>query len=145
MKQLPLIVEKYPADYDGYPFITLLEYNKQVYLTIVNNCTSDMITAYVLDLCNAENIPEKDIVEITRMWYETQRQNYPISIEFSKMNLTEKYSRILRSFNVEFVTRVVGTLPQYNFTKVKKVRRRRKRAISQSIRIDKRVKIPEGV
>lgn len=143
MKQLPLIVEKYPANYDGYPFITLIEYNKQVYLTIINNCTADMISAYVLDLCNAENIQEKDIVDIARQWYENERQNYPVSIEFSKRNLTGKYSRILRSFNVEFVTRVVGSLPQYNFTKVKKVRRRRKRTISPSIRIEKRVQTTE--
>lgn len=133
MKNIPLIVEKHPENYNGYPFITLIEHNKLVYLTIVNNYTNDMITAYVLDMCNAEGVDEKEIIEIARLWYEESRANFPIAIEFSRRNLTERYAKIIKSFNVEFVSRVIGPLPQYNFTKVKKIRRRRKRTITPAL------------
>lgn len=135
MKKFPLIVERHPENYQGYDFVSLLIHNKDSFLVIINNCANDMISAYVLDLCVAEKIEEEEIINVAREWYEKDRANFPISVEFSKRNLHEKYGKILRSFNVEFVTRVVGNVPTYNFTKTLRVRRRRKRTISTAIQI----------
>lgn len=132
--KIPLIVERHPIDYNGYPFITLIEYNKTAYLTIVDNCTDSTITCYVLDKCNAEGIDELQLVQAALQWFGGNKE-IPLSIALSREGMSHTFRNVISSFCTEFVTRVIGPLPRYNFTRVKKVRRRRKRSISSTIAI----------
>jgi len=134
---LPLIVEKHPKDYDGYPFITLIQYRDKQLLGIIDNTTDKMIKAYVLDLCGPAQIDEEQIIEIAKKWYKESSSKYPLSFEFSKMGLAGEVKVIYRSFAVGFVTRIIGPLPRFNMGEVKSIKRRRRKVISPSIEVHK--------
>lgn len=131
----PLIVEEHPKDYNGYEFITLIKYNDQNFLTIVDNITSDRVIAYVLDFCPNMNIDEENIIKIANHWYENHRANYPISIEFFKQNVAHDMSKVVRCFSTDFIVRVIGPIYKYNMKGPTKVKRRKKKSIPDGIEL----------
>lgn len=136
----PLIIEEHPQDYNGYPFITLLEYsNEQQMIAIIDNSSEKIISGFILDLCGPEKVNEQDIVNIASEWYESERnKRYPLSIEFSKLGLTSVMSKIYRVFTTDFVTRVIGPLPRFEMSEKPKIKRRRRKAVPQGIKVKKR-------
>lgn len=141
----PLIVEPHPKDYSGFPFITLIQYRKHPMLTIVDNADGDRIRAFVLDLCGPENVSEELIIQTASQWYEEGRESVPISVEFSRSGIAHITSKIYRSLNVEFISRVIGPVPKYPMSTVKSVKRRRRKAISSVVEIENHgvVTLPE--
>jgi len=136
---LPLIIEPHPKDYDGYPFITLIEYRDKNILSIIDNSTDKMIKAYVLDLCNPENINEEVVIEVAKEWYENSRDRYPVSFEFSKKNIAGFVKPLYKSFAIGFVTRLIGPMPRFEMNEVKSIKRRRKKAIPVGIEIHRNI------
>lgn len=132
---VPLIVEPHPEDYDGYPFITLVQYKMEHYLTIIDNTTNKKLLAFVLDYCGPERVDEEKLISIAIEWYENNFYNYPISFEFSKRGVSEEMSRIHRAFNVEYTSRVIGPMPQFNMNETKKVRRRRRKTAPAGVQV----------
>ena len=126
---IPLVIEPHPQEYNGYPFVTLVQYRKAPMLVIVDNATADYIHAFVLDMCGPEGVDENQILEIATEWYHNDEKQHPISIEFSRLGVTHYTSRIYRSLSVEFISRVIGPAPVYNMSEVKSVKRRRRKAI----------------
>jgi hypothetical protein len=136
----PLIVEEHPKDYNGYEFITLIKYDGKNYLTIVDNITTDKVIAYVLDYCSSMNIDEERIIKIANFWYENNRNNYPISIEFSKHNVDRDMAKILKSFSTDYIVRVIGPVYKYNMKGPLKIKRRKKKSIPEGLAfIDKTI------
>lgn len=134
-KKYPLIVESHPEDYNGYDFITLIRYNDVNYLTIVDNTDKKFINCYVLDLCKTVNLKEESVIDITQKWYDQSKDAYPVSIEFSKLGVTDDMSKILRSFSIDFVTRVIGPLPHFSMKGVTKVRKRKRKPVPDGVRV----------
>lgn len=122
-----LIIESHPKDYTGYPFVTLIQYQDQPLLTIVENMDEDKIQAYVLDLCGPEGIDEEELIEIALNWYTNSRNLHPISIEFAKRDIIADTSRIFRILNTNFVTRFIGLASKYNVKDYQQVRRRKRK------------------
>lgn len=136
---LPLIVEKHPKNYDGYPFITLIQYRDQHLLGIVDNTTDKMIKAYILDLCGPTRVNEEQIINVANQWYMTAKDRYPLSFEFSKLGLSEEVKGIYRSYAVGFVTRIIGPLPRFEMGEVKSVKRRRRKPISSNMEVHNKI------
>ena len=134
-KKYPLIVEEHPDDYNGYEFITLIQYNDDNNLTIVDNSSKKFIDCYVLDLCRTVNIDEQYVISIAEEWYSISNRAYPISIEFSKRGLTDQMSKLLRSFSIDFVSRVIGPLPHFPMSGVVKVRKRKRKPVPPGVRV----------
>lgn len=134
-KVVPLIVEPHPKEYNGLPFITLIQYRKAPMLVIVDNADDEIIRAFVLDLCGPEEIDETALFKIAINWYENHRTSFPISVEFSRHGLTARLSTIYRALNIEFVSRVIGPVPKYPMSTVKSIKRRRRKAIPQGVEI----------
>jgi hypothetical protein len=135
---LELIVEPHPETYNGYPFITLIEFKGEPFVTIIDNYHGKSIKTLVLDYCNAENVDEEMIITIAEQWYTHSSSKYPVSFEFSKRDLTSQISPIYRTFNTEFISRVIGPVPVFNMDKVSKVQRRKRKIISPNIEIVKK-------
>lgn len=133
---VPLVREEHPESYNGYPFITLIQYSNDTMLTIVDNCTNNTIKAYVLDLCGPENIDEEILIRVGSVWFENNKEEYPLSIEFSKLGKSDEVHKVLRNINKDFVTRVIGPLPQFPMNTVHKIKRKKRRPISKNILID---------
>lgn len=134
-KKYPLIVESHPEDYDGYDFITLIQHNDISYLTIVDNMDKKFINCYVLDLCKTNNIEEESVIRVADSWYAENKDNYPISIEFSKLGLTKDISKIMKSFSLDYVTRVIGPLPHFDMKGTIKVRKRKRKPLPDGVKI----------
>jgi hypothetical protein len=132
---VPLVVEPYPKDYTGLPFLTLIQFRKQPMLVIVDNVDDQLIKAYVLDLCGPEQVDEEKVILAASEWYAQNKSNYPVSIEFSRRGMTNETSRIYRTFDVEFVSRVIGPAPEFPMNLVKSVKRRRRKAVPQGVEI----------
>lgn len=135
--KIPLIIEPYPDDYDGYKFITLIRYNDENYLNLVDNVINNTIISYVLDLCAPNNINEEHVIDIANYWFTHNKDKYPLSIEYSKNNMAEDTSRILRLFPMDYVARVIGPLNSYKMSGTYKIRKRKKKILSKSIEIIK--------
>lgn len=124
----PIKVEKHPRDYTGYDFITLIKYNEEINLTIVDNVYKKHVDAYCLDLCGPAEVDEKLIIKVANHWYNSNSENYPISIEFSRRGLAPVASKIMKSYPVDFITRIIGPIvPQFYMGNPKKVRKRKRK------------------
>lgn len=131
----PLIVEPHPKEYTGYPFITLIMYRKQHMLAVVDNMDGDNIHAYVLDACGAEGINEEQLIATIADWYENNRFEYPVSVEFSRLGITAQTSRIYRTLNAEYVSRVIGPVSKFPMSTVKNIKRRRRKAVPNGVEV----------
>jgi hypothetical protein len=133
---VPLIRENHPSDYNGYKFITLIQYNDNTLLCIVDNVQDNHIFAYVLDYCTSSKIDENKLIETANTWFETKKDYYPVSVEFSKNDLSVEYSQIYRTFSTEYVSRIIGPLFIYDMSTVYKVKRRKKKNIPSYIEFE---------
>lgn len=134
----PLIVEQHPEDYDGYPFITLLQYKKEHVLAIVDNTDNKHVRSYVLDDCGSNSVNEETLIRVAVQWWENNKDNYPISIEFSRTGIASETQRIYKTFNIEYITRVIGPLPKFEMSETRSVKRRKRKIISKAIAINDR-------
>ena len=134
-KKFPLQVEPYPEEYDGYEFLTLIRFNDDEFISIVDNVSKKYIYSYVVDLCSPERFDEEELIRIAYEWYNSNGDRYPISIEFSKRGLIEEAQSILRAFPIDYVTRVIGPLTIFDMGGPIKVRKRKKKEISRGIEI----------
>lgn len=132
---VPLIIEAHPKEYKGYPFVTVIVYRKQPMLTIVDNADEDDIKAFVLDYCGAEGVNEESLIVAAAEWYQENKAAFPVSIEFSRRGMTAETSKIFRSLNIEFVSRVIGPLPKFPMGAAKSVKRRRRKPIPANVEI----------
>lgn len=136
---VPLIIEPHPVDYNGYPFITLIQYRDSHDLTVIDNATNKTITAFVLDKCGAAGLNEEAVISVIAEWYEHHADSYPLSFEFSKKGISGVMSSIIQSYPIDFVTRVIGPLPKFNMTENSRVRRRRKKQVPAGVEIHRYV------
>lgn len=125
--EFPIKVENHPATYAGYPFITLVKFNDEPNLTIVDNLHKKYLDAYCLDMCLPAGVDENIIIKVANYWYHTSREEYPISIEFSKRGLSPIASKIMKSYSVEFISRVIGPVPFFEMKNPSKVRKRKRK------------------
>jgi hypothetical protein len=131
----PLIIEQHPADYTGFPFITLIQYRKQHMLAIVDNIKDDVMYVFCLDLCEPSRVNEEMLILAATEWYENNKSNFPISVEFSQRGLTPYTSQIYRALNVEFISRVIGPVQKYPMSTAKSIKRRRRKALPVGVEI----------
>lgn len=132
---VPLIIETHPKEYKGYPFVTVIVYRKQPMLTIVDNADEEEIKAFVLDYCTAEGVNEEHLILTAAEWYAEHKGNFPVSVEFSRRGMTPETSKIYRSLNVEFVSRVIGPMPKFPMGMVKSIKRRRRKPIPAGVEV----------
>ncbi len=134
----PLIVEPHPEKYEGYPFLTLIQYRKDSTVCIVDNADDKVIKLYVLDMCGPSQVNEELLITVAHDWYTSgDYERCPVSIAFSRSGIAPEAMKIYRSYNVEFVTRVVGPLPRFEMKKVRSVKRRRRKPIPQGVELIK--------
>jgi len=137
---IPLIVENHPDNYNGYPFITLIQYKDIDQLVIVDNVDEKNIDAYVLDLCGPENVDEEKMISIVSEWWDKHRADFPVSFEFSKAGIAVDVSKIYRAFHIEYVTRVIGPLSNFKAKETPKIKRRRRKEVPKGVEVHKKVR-----
>ena len=134
-KKVPPLVLEEVQDQANYLYLTLVEYKKERYLTIIDNIRGSDITAFVLDYANAEGIDMNWILSIANIWYYKSSDKYPLSFEFAKLGVKTKVTPIMRTFNLDFVSRMIGKIFVYDIDAKPKVKRKRVSVIPSSVEI----------
>jgi len=125
MSKIPsLIIENF-EDQTNALFLTLLEYKKAKYITVIENVVGDEIQAYVLDQLVAEDIDQDWFMSVATLWFYGSSERYPLSFEFAKIGQNQVVKRVLKTFNVNSTSRVIGKLFSYDVSSKPKVKRRK--------------------
>jgi len=135
----PIIVEDYPKDYQGYKFLTLIKYNEDINLGIVDNVSKRHISAYCLDLCAPQEISENEIVKIANKWFHTNRKNYPVSVEFCKHGVESITSKIIKSYSIDYVSRIIGPIFFFEMNNPAKTRKRKRKIPKENPEFQKNI------
>jgi hypothetical protein len=132
---VPLVVEPHPQGYTGLPYVTLVCYREKEVLTIIDNCTDKYIKAYILDLCGPEDVDQTAMLQVAEHWYDNERDARPLSFTMSIHGVAQEGNKILRTYNTEYVTRVIGPMFRYPMNEVVSVKRRKRKHLPADIEI----------
>lgn len=135
---IPIIVEAHPEDYQGYPFITLIQYRDDYTLLIVDNATEKVVEGYVLDLCGPAKVDEESVIIKTAEWFEGYREKFPVSFYFSQQGVSGKFCPIYRSYPTEFITRIIGPMPVFDMVEGITIKRRRRKPLPAGLKVVKK-------
>lgn len=133
-KTPPLIFESL-QDHSNYIFLTLIEYKKVKYLTVIENVVDTEIQAYVLDNLSAEGIDQDWFLSVATKWFYSASDRYPLSFEFAKLGKGDVVRKVLKIFSINSTSRVIGKLFTYPLNAKPKVKRRKVNAIPETIEI----------
>jgi hypothetical protein len=106
-------------------YLSLIEYKRENYLAIIDNITASEITAFVLDYAQQEDINIRDLLSVATAWFYKGSDRYPFSFEVAKNGFTSTLAPIHKTFDVNFVSRIIGNPFQYALDKKAKIKRRR--------------------
>jgi hypothetical protein len=95
-KSVPPLVLEEVQDRANYLYLTLIEYKKERYLTIVDNISGSDISVFVLDYAKAENVDMNWLLSVANIWYYKSSEKYPLSFEFAKLGAKNKITPIMR-------------------------------------------------
>jgi len=134
-RSFPFIIQNYPQEYTGYPFLSVIQYKNQHIISIIDNINKKTLKAFVLDLCGPEGVDEELVVNVASYWYEFERNRYPLSIEFSKRGLANITSKIMKTYTIDSIARIMGPLYIYPTDNGIKIKRRKRREITSNVEI----------
>lgn len=133
-KKIPPLQFEIVQERSNLIYLSIIEYKRENYLTIIDNISDNEITAFVLDYVEQEGINIKDFLSIANLWYYENSHKHPFSVEIAKKDLTPRIGQIVKTFDINFISRVVGCPFFYNMA-VKKVKRRKVVAIPEGVEI----------
>lgn len=133
-KTPPLVFEEL-QDQSNLTYLALIEYKKVKYLTVIENIVDEEIQAYVLDNLAAEGIQQDWFLSIATRWFYSASDRYPLSFEFVKMGHGDVVRKVLKTFNVNSTSRIIGKLFTFPMNVKPKVKRRKVKPIQETIEI----------
>lgn len=133
-KAPPLVFEEL-QDQSNHLFLTLVEYKRVRYLTIIENVVDDEVQAYVLDNLEAESVDQEWFMTVARRWYYAASDRYPLSFEFAKLGKGDVVEKVRKTFNINSISRVIGRLFTFPVNTKPKVKRRKVATLSPAIEI----------
>jgi len=134
-KRIPALHIETIKDRANLGYLSLIEYKRENYLAIIDNITSDEVSAFVLDYAQQENINIKDLLSLTTSWFYKGSHQYPFSFEVARLGLSAILTPIHRTFEISYVAKIVGNPFKYNIDGKSKVKRRRVIPISEGVEI----------
>lgn len=133
-RKIPKLVIERAEEQGNLHFLSVIKYHNVEYLVVIDNITDEEIGAFVLDIAQQQGLDLQHLLSVIINWFYGNSFNHPLSFEFSKLGLTAATSKIYRTFELAYVTRLIGKDFQYNF-KGGKVKRRRVNKIPAGIEI----------
>jgi len=103
----PLIIEHF-ADTSNLCFISLIEYKRENYLGVIDNITDTELNAFILSHAKPEVIEAEDFLRFAVRWFYRSSGKYPLSFEFARLGLSNKIQPLYKTFDLGYVSRVVG-------------------------------------
>lgn len=133
-KAPPLVFEEL-QDQSNLTYLTLIEYKKVRYLTVIENVVDEEIQAYVLDNLAAEGVQQEWFLSVATRWFYAASDRYPLSFEFAKIGHGDIVRKVLKTFNINSTSRIIGKLFTYPINAKPKVKRRKVQDINSCIEV----------
>lgn len=130
----PLIIEELQES-ANYLYLTLVEYKKEKYLTIIDNIQGSDLTAFVLDSAEAESVDVNWLLQVATRWYYKSSHRYPLSFEFARLGARNSVTPILKTFNIDYVSRMIGKIFVYDIDAKPRIKRKRVNMVPSSVEI----------
>ncbi len=134
-RKIPSLIVEHVSDQGNLHLLSMLEHRRDRYLVIVDNLDSEHITAYVLDYAQQESVDLITFIKIAEEWLQRSGGKYPLSFELSRLGLTNVAKRIYKTFDLAYVTRLVGRSFSFDLTTPTRVRRRRASRVPVGVEI----------
>lgn len=134
-RKIPTLIIEHISDRGNLQLLSLLEHRRDRYLVIVDNITDDAITAYVLDYAQQEGVDLGTFLDIAENWLKLSDGKYPLSFELSRLGLTSVARKIYKTFDLAYVTRLVGRSFSFELKAPTRVRRRRASKVPAGVEI----------
>lgn len=138
-RKIPTLIIENVSDEGNLNMLSLLEHQayhrRERYLVVVDNIDDEQITAYVLDFAQQEGVDLITFIKIAEEWLKQSEGKYPLSFELSRLGLTSAAKRIYKTFDLAYVTRLVGRSFSFDLTTPVRVRRRRASRVPAGIEI----------
>ena len=135
MAKTPPLTFESLEDQSNLTYLTLIEYKKVKYLTVIENVVDEEIQAYVLDSLAAEGIQQEWFLSIATKWFYASSERYPLSFEFAKLGHGDIVRKVLKTFNINSTSRIIGKLFTYKINDKPKIKRRKVQLIPETIEI----------
>lgn len=134
-RKIPTLIIEHVSDRGNLHLLSMLEHRRDRYIVIVDNIDSENITAYVLDYAQQEGVDLSAFIQIAEEWLQKSNGEYPLSFELSRLGLTEATRRIYKTFDLAYVTRLVGRAFERDLTTPTRVRRRRATRVPTGVEV----------
>lgn len=125
MAKAPPLVFEQLEDVQNLQYLTLIDYKRTKYLTVIENVVDDEIHAYVLDNLAAEGIDQEWFLSVATIWFYGASDKYPLSFEFAKLKQSQVVMKVLKTFNLNSTSRVIGKIFTYPINAKPKIKRRK--------------------
>lgn len=130
----PLIIEHF-QNRSNMMFLALIEYKKTTYLTVIDNIRGNEISAFVLDTAEAEDLDISWFVTVATRWYYESSEKYPLSFEFARLGQADAFTSILKTFKIDYVSRLVGKIFHFDLDRKPKIKRKKVQLIPSGVEI----------
>jgi hypothetical protein len=140
-KKIPTLIIEHVSDQGNLHLLSMLEHRREKYLVIVDNIDEENVYAYVLDQAQQEGLDLKVFIHIAETWLNTSSGGYPLSFELSRIGMTTAARRIYKTFDLAYVTRLVGRAFSFDLTTPIRVRRRRANIVPAGIEIRPKARV----
>lgn len=134
-KKIPPLIIEDVKDKANLHYMSLIEYKRENYLAIIDNITEDEISAFILDFINQEKINMQNFLSVVNQWFYKSAHKHPLSFEIAKLGLTAQLSPLYKSFDINYVSRVIGHPFSFNMEPKTKVKRRKAVPVPNTVEI----------
>lgn len=134
-KKIPPLHIEHVKDNVNLYYLSLIEYKREKYLTVIDNIMPHEVSAFVLDFAEQEKINLVNFLSLVNNWFYKSAHLYPLSFELSKHGLTQYMSPLYRTFDKNFISRIVGRPFEFNMEPNTKVKRRKVTPIPPTVEI----------
>lgn len=107
-KKIPPLIVEYFADTSNSCFISLIEYKRENYIGIIDNITDTELSAFILSHAKPEVLDVDEFLQFAVRWFYKSSKKYPLSFEFARLGLSKKIQPIYKTFDLGYVSRVIG-------------------------------------
>lgn len=134
-KKIPPLTVEYKQDQTTLHYLSLLEYRRENFLVVIDNITDTEITAFTLDFIKEDVISLTNFLSICNVWFYKSSGRYPLSFEIAKLGLSKKLAPLIKTFDVNNVSRIVGIPFEYKIEAKPKIKRRRVIPVQEGVQI----------
>lgn len=130
----PLIVDNVEENHNLF-LLSVVEYRRTEYVCIIDNITQAELRVYIIDQHHPEALSTEELISEAIHWYYHASALHQFSVYLASKELAHLATPLLRTFDINGVSRVVGKAFHFpGLTKVK-VKRRKVLPIQEGIPI----------